>query len=130
MNKVIILGGGVSGLACDYYLNLVNDLDVTGYEKNSYLGGHAYSWSENGYVWDDGPHVFFGTKKDVEPFFNFSNDNESKIYTLDNHGTLIDSLVIGIREISQIDLSSGFEFIASKARYRLILNIAKSINIK
>jgi protoporphyrinogen oxidase len=76
MNKVIILGGGVSGLACDYYLNLVNDLDVTGYEKNSYLGGHAYSWSENGYVWDDGPHVFFGTKKDVEPFFNFSNDNE------------------------------------------------------
>ena len=76
MKKVLILGGGVSGLACDFYLKSNTKVEVLGFEQNPYLGGHAYSWAENEYFWDDGPHVFFGTKNDVEPFFNFSNDTE------------------------------------------------------
>jgi protoporphyrinogen oxidase len=76
MKKVIILGGGISGLACEFFLNLGQEIEVVGFEKNSYFGGHAYSWEENGGFWDDGPHVFFGEKNDVEPFFDFSNDTE------------------------------------------------------
>ena len=76
MKKVLILGGGVSGLACDFYLKSNTKVEVLGFEQNPYLGGHAYSWAEDEYFWDDGPHVFFGTKNDVEPFFNFSNDTE------------------------------------------------------
>ena len=76
MKKVLILGGGVSGLACDFYLKSNAKVEVLGFEQNPYLGGHAYSWAENEYFWDDGPHVFFGTKNDVEPFFNFSHDTE------------------------------------------------------
>ncbi len=70
------MGGGVSGLACDFYLKSNTKVEVLGFEQNSYLGGHAYSWAEDEHFWDDGPHVFFGTKNSVEPFFNFSNDTE------------------------------------------------------
>jgi len=76
VKKVVILGGGISGLACDFFLNAQENINVIGFEKNSYFGGHAHSWSENGNFWDEGPHVFFGLKNDVEPFFDFSNDSE------------------------------------------------------
>ena len=36
--KVIIVGGGISGLACGIYLAKSN-VDVTIYEKNHYSGG-------------------------------------------------------------------------------------------
>jgi protoporphyrinogen oxidase len=76
MKKVIVLGGGVSGLACEFFLNLGNKVEVSGFEKNSYFGGHAYSWREYDGFWDDGPHVFFGVKNEAEPFFDFFSDTE------------------------------------------------------
>ena len=37
--KLAIIGSGIAGLSSAYFLQ--NDFDVTLYEKNDYLGGHA-----------------------------------------------------------------------------------------
>ncbi len=37
--KLAIVGSGISGLACAYYLQ--NDFDITIFEKENYLGGHT-----------------------------------------------------------------------------------------
>lgn len=74
MERVVILGAGISGLATEYFLKQELNLEVLGYEKNSYYGGHAFSWKENDAIWDEGPHIFFGKAKDVEPFFDLSID--------------------------------------------------------
>ena len=39
MNKIAIIGSGVSGLFTSYLLS--EKYKVTMYEKNNYLGGHA-----------------------------------------------------------------------------------------
>ena len=74
MERVVILGAGISGLATEYFLKQEFNLEVSGYEKNSYYGGHAFSWKENDAIWDEGPHIFFGKANDVEPFFDLSID--------------------------------------------------------
>jgi len=77
MKKVLVLGGGVSGLATDFFLPYRDDISVIGFEQHSYLGGHARSWFENNFFWDEGPHVFFGKEEEVEPFFDFSHDTQN-----------------------------------------------------
>ena len=76
MERVVILGAGISGLATEYFLKQESSVSVSGYEKNPYHGGHAFSWKENEAIWDEGPHVFFGKINDVEPFFDFTVDAE------------------------------------------------------
>ena len=76
MKRVVILGAGISGLATEYFLKQEPSVIVSGYEKNPYHGGHAFSWKEKEAIWDEGPHVFFGKMNDVEPFFDFSIDAE------------------------------------------------------
>ena len=59
MRKVLILGGGVSGLAVEYYLKSAPEIEVCGLERQKYLGGHAHTWEEDGVYWDEGPHISF-----------------------------------------------------------------------
>jgi oxygen-dependent protoporphyrinogen oxidase len=53
--KIIILGGGISGLATAYWLHK-DGFDVTVLEKQSQVGGSMESVVENGYVFDRGPN--------------------------------------------------------------------------
>jgi protoporphyrinogen oxidase len=61
MMSVVIIGGGLSGLSAGAAL-LQAGLDVTVIEKDNMVGGLARSFSRNGYVFDFGPHIFFGKK--------------------------------------------------------------------
>lgn len=56
MEAVTVLGAGISGIAVSYHLG--HDKCVI-YEADSHYGGHIYSEVEDGFVWDDGPHVSF-----------------------------------------------------------------------
>ena len=59
--KVIIVGGGISGLACGIYLAKSN-VDVTIYEKNHYAGGFLTTWKRKNSIIDGCIHWMLGTK--------------------------------------------------------------------
>lgn len=54
--RVIVVGGGVSGIAAAYRLKQ-RGYDVTVLEKNGYVGGKARTVSLNGYIVDEGASV-------------------------------------------------------------------------
>ncbi len=55
MKKVIIIGGGISGLASAYWLHK-NGLDVTVLEKETRAGGSIRTVKDNGYLIECGPN--------------------------------------------------------------------------
>ncbi len=59
MAKVIIIGGGLSGLSCAAKL-IEEGFEVEIYEKESELGGRASNWIEKGKPIESGVHTYFG----------------------------------------------------------------------
>jgi phytoene desaturase len=55
-NKVAIIGSGFGGLSLAIRLQ-ARGFQVTIFEKNSMVGGHAYQFKEKGYTFDMGPSV-------------------------------------------------------------------------
>jgi protoporphyrinogen oxidase len=55
--NVIVLGAGLAGLSAAHHLG--GQCEV--FEKHTYLGGHCHTKQADGYSFDEGAHVFFGT---------------------------------------------------------------------
>jgi len=67
MKKVIVVGGGISGLATAFLLRKKGgeagiDLDVTLLEKEERVGGKIWSIKEEGYLCEWGPNGFLDSK--------------------------------------------------------------------
>lgn len=76
--KTLILGGGLAGLSCSYYIGHENCLIV---EKNPYLGGHATTHFEDGAYWDEGPHVSFTKHEEVAKLLTTSCVTDIREYS-------------------------------------------------
>ncbi|MBR3041141.1 MAG: NAD(P)/FAD-dependent oxidoreductase [Eubacterium sp.] len=63
--KVVVIGGGISGLSAGIYA-LLAGFDVTIYEKNAIPGGECIGWNRKGYHIDNCIHWLTGTKKGTE----------------------------------------------------------------
>ncbi len=63
--RVVILGGGVAGLSAAYHL--LGDCDLV--ERNPYLGGHCHTKNVDGFLFDEGAHVFYGQGEASERLF-------------------------------------------------------------
>jgi protoporphyrinogen oxidase len=63
---ITILGAGLAGLSCSYHLGHENCIL---FERNAYAGGHIYSHHQDGFVWDEGPHVSFTKHTYVKDLF-------------------------------------------------------------
>ena len=61
MTKVIIIGGGISGLTCGIYAQ-INGFDTHIYEMNSIPGGECTGWDRGGYHFDGCIHWLMGSK--------------------------------------------------------------------
>jgi protoporphyrinogen oxidase len=58
--RIVIIGGGPTGLGAAYRLHELDYENWVLYEKSSYMGGHACSHvDDHGFVWDEGGHVIF-----------------------------------------------------------------------
>jgi len=66
MQMVTVLGGGISGLAVSYYLGPGRSIV---YEADAHYGGHVYSEEQDGFVWDDGPHVSYTKNEYIQQLF-------------------------------------------------------------
>ena len=63
MKKIVIIGGGVSGLSSGIYA-LLNGFDATIIESHNTLGGNLTGWNRKGYHIDNCIHWLTGTNKD------------------------------------------------------------------
>jgi len=70
---ITILGGGISGLSTSYHLGHENCII---FEKKNYIGGHVYSYTKDGFTWDEGPHVSFTKHEYVKNLFQKSVNSE------------------------------------------------------
>jgi len=66
--KVVIIGAGLAGLAASDAMARAGR-EVAIFEANPHWGGRAGSLNENGFVFDQGPHVSFTTDKAVQELF-------------------------------------------------------------
>lgn len=66
---ITILGAGLAGLSCSYYLGHER---CTLFERNPYAGGHIHSHRRDGCVWDEGPHISFTRNAHVRALFEES----------------------------------------------------------
>ena len=63
MKKVIIIGGGISGLTAGIYAQQ-NGFDTEIYEKNAMMGGECTGWDRQGYHIDNCIHWLTGCRED------------------------------------------------------------------
>jgi protoporphyrinogen oxidase len=73
METVTVLGGGITGLSASYYVG--HDRCVI-YEAEPHYGGHVYSEEQDGFVWDDGPHVSYTKNEYIRQLFSELVDGE------------------------------------------------------
>ncbi len=88
MQKLAIVGGGISGLSLAYYLQ--NDFDITIFEKEKW-GGKAYTQKVNNYLLEEGVNGFLSNspktlelceKIGIKPIK--ANENAKKRFIYDN----------------------------------------------
>ncbi len=70
MKKAIVIGSGFGGLSIANKLQ-VSGFDVTIFEKNEKVGGHAYQIIEKGYTFDMGPSLITAPEI-IRSIFNFA----------------------------------------------------------
>lgn len=78
--KIIIIGGGISGLAAAALLGKQGYI-VQVFEKNEQLGGRARVWSEQGFEFDMGPSWYL-MPEIFEQFAGYFNKKVSDFYEL------------------------------------------------
>ena len=70
MKKVVILGGGLSGISSAFFLQDKSWIEnITVLEKETETGGLCRSIRKNGYIYDVGPHILFSKDKRLGNFF-------------------------------------------------------------
>lgn len=73
MSNIIIVGGGISGLAVLHYLKQKlgdrNHISIFLLEKNDHAGGTIQSIRQNGYLFETGPNGFLNNKPRTIEFF-------------------------------------------------------------
>ncbi len=69
MPNIIVLGSGMAGFGAAYRLH-AEGITPFMYEKNGYHGGHTASFrSENGFMFDIGPHISFTKDERIQKIF-------------------------------------------------------------
>ena len=79
MKKVLVIGGGISGLTTAYWLHK-NGHDVTVLEKETRAGGSIRTVKDNGYLIECGPNSTLDLYKEADDLCDSLGLSEEKIY--------------------------------------------------
>jgi len=76
MPNIVILGSGMAGFGAAHRLHAEGIIPVM-YDKNGYHGGHTASFrSDNGFMFDVGPHISFTKDPRIQSLFAESVDQQ------------------------------------------------------
>lgn len=79
MTKVTVLGSGMAGFGAAHRLHTEGKTSVM-YEKKPYYGGHTTTYkNDNGFIFDDGPHISFTEVERIQKLFAESVNQEYEI---------------------------------------------------
>jgi len=79
MTQIAILGAGMAGFGAAHQLHTEGMGSIL-YDKNPYHGGHTASFKyENGFVFDDGPHISFTKDARIQELFAQSVNQEYEV---------------------------------------------------
>ena len=72
MRKIVIIGGGISGLACLHFLRkrLGSGINVSLFERDAKVGGHVRSICEDGFLFETGPNGFLANQPSTFELIN------------------------------------------------------------
>ncbi len=100
MEEVVILGAGMAGFGAAHCLHNEGRRAVI-FEKNSYHGGTAATFTNEGFIFDDGPHISFTKNKRLRQLFDLGANNQ--VETFDAY---VDNIWIGhrIKHPAQVNL--------------------------
>jgi protoporphyrinogen oxidase len=73
MPNIFILGTGMAGCGAAYRLH-ANGITPIMYDKNAYHGGHTASFQDDGFIFDQGPHISFTKDSRIQDLFADSVD--------------------------------------------------------
>ncbi|MBD3108038.1 protoporphyrinogen oxidase [Bacillus sp. AGMB 02131] len=85
MKRIVVIGGGITGLSTMYYLqkwkrNHNSDVELLLVEQNDRLGGKIRTVYENGFKMESGADSIVASKKDVLPFIEELELEEQVVY--------------------------------------------------
>ncbi len=79
MTEITILGSGMAGFGAAHRLHIEGVTSLM-YEKKPYFGGHTASYkTDNGFIFDDGPHISFTKIERIQKLFAESVNQEYEI---------------------------------------------------
>lgn len=104
MSKVIVIGGGISGLAVAALLGK-QGFKVTLLEKNSQIGGLARIYKEKGFTFDMGPSWYLMPEV-YEKFFSIFNHKSADFYRIKR---LDPSYRVFFEDSKSIDISTKIQ---------------------
>lgn len=73
MQKIAIIGAGITGLTAAYYLKK-NTIDVTVFEKQNHIGGVIKSPCEKGFIYETGPNSGIVSNAEIVDLFDELKD--------------------------------------------------------
>ncbi len=81
--KIVVVGGGISGVSAAYLLKKYTKYDITLIEKKNRLGGKASTFKENSYVTETGPNGFLDNKEEIKKLIEESGFENNVIESKD-----------------------------------------------
>ena len=81
--KIVVVGGGISGVSAAYLLRKHTKYDVVLVEKEKQTGGKAATFKEEGYTIETGPNGFLDNKEEIKRLINDSGFDDNVIESKD-----------------------------------------------
>jgi protoporphyrinogen oxidase len=118
--KIVIIGGGPTGLGAAYRLHELGYDNWVLYEKSNHLGGHATSHvDEHGFVWDEGGHVIFSHY----PYFDRLID---KVLGKEVHERIRESWIVKGESWVPYPFQSNLRYLPKDIQVRCLVGAAKA----
>jgi protoporphyrinogen oxidase len=118
--KIVIVGGGPTGLGAAYRLHEVGYDKWVLYEKSDHVGGHATSHvDEHGFVWDEGGHVIFSHY----PYFDNLVD---KVLGKEVHERIRESWIVKGESWVPYPFQSNLRYLPKEVQVSCLLGAAKA----